>query len=108
MYTEQRVESSNSFDCCSLLLGRFAVSGLLAMNSPNTIVPLNSCLKCVNNTSLADFGIIGFFFRILISTRHYPADSVKQYGIEFPFQAEMVWLATLSNFYIMFLVEDFF
>jgi hypothetical protein len=30
------------------------VFGLLAMNSPNIIDPLNSCLNCVNNTSLAD------------------------------------------------------
>ena len=54
MYTEQRVESSDSFDFCLLLSDGFAVFGLLAMNSPNIIVPLNSCLNCVNNTSLAD------------------------------------------------------
>ena len=97
MYTEQRVESSNSLDFCSLLSDGFAVFVLLAMSRPNTIGPLNSCLKCVNNTSLADFEIIENFFRILISTRHYPANIVKQYGIEFPFQAEMLWLATPSE-----------
>jgi len=105
MYTEQRVESSNSLDFCSLLLGRFAMSVLLAMSRPNTIDPLNSCLKCVNNTSLADFEIIGFFFRMLISTRHYPANTVKQYGIEFPFQAEMLWLATPSEIHIYIFSE---
>jgi hypothetical protein len=108
MYTELRVESFNSLDFCSLLSGGFAVFVLLAMNSPNIIVPLNSYSNCVNDASLADFEIIGDFFRILISTRHYPAHTVKQYGIEFPHRAEMVWVGILSNFYILFLVEDFF
>jgi len=108
MYTEQRVESFNSLDFCSLLPGAFAVFVLLAMNRPNIIVPLNSCSNCVNDTSLADLLIIKDFFRMLISTIHYPAHTVKQYGIEFPFQAEMLWLVTPSDFYILFLVEDFF
>jgi hypothetical protein len=99
MYTEQRVESSNPLNFSSLLSDGFAVFVLLAMNSPNIIFPLNSCLKCVNNTSLADLGIIGDSFRMLISTIHYPTHTVKQYGIEFPHRAETLWLATPSNFY---------